>query len=43
VDRTDSMHWAIGNVQHILVTKSEMERLLERPKIIWEDNIKVDL
>jgi hypothetical protein len=38
-----SMHWAIGNVQHILVTKYEMERLLERPKSRWEDNIKVDL
>jgi hypothetical protein len=43
VDRIQNMHWATGDVQHILVTKSETERLLERPNSRWEDNIKVDL
>ena len=30
-------------VQRVLVGKPEGKRLLERPRLKWEDNIKVDL
>jgi hypothetical protein len=31
------------NVYKILVSKPEMKRLLVRPRLRWEDNIKMDI
>jgi hypothetical protein len=35
--------WLCGGVYRVLVGKPEGKRPLERPRLKWEDNIKIDL
>lgn len=37
------MHWKMRNVYTIVVGKPEKRRQLGRPKLKWEENMKMDL
>jgi hypothetical protein len=40
---TCSAYWERRNVYRVLVGETEGKRPHGRPKLIWEDNIKMDL